>query len=174
MPNTTPNKFNTVRMTTAPTASQTECLGVPAEQCDRVVAKGIGHGADAAGQDDGQLGPAEQKADPASEGPRQVHIIAAHPRIRRRQLGIAQGAEQRQDAAQKPTAEPQPRSVHVGEDVLGRLENRRPDDDADDNADGIPQSEMGVGRIAVGTLLVRVGHQRVSGGRKEAAIEDRF
>ena len=150
--------FSSVSTATEANGQPDGVIGVQAEEFNGVVPKRVGHRPDTAGQNHGQLGPAEQEADAAAEGPRQVNVIAAHPRVRRCQFGVAQRSEQRQDAAQQPAAHPQPRAMDIGEDVLRRLENGSANDNPHNDADGIPESEMSVRGIVVRLAIVGVGH----------------
>src|SRR5262249_59828227 len=98
-----------------------------------------------AGEDDRQLHPAEQEAAPRPQGAAEVDDVAAVARVGGGQFGVAQRADEREQAGGAPGDEGGGRVAGVLEDERSRLVDAGPDDDADDDADGVPQPEHGPG-----------------------------
>src|SRR5690606_11698135 len=101
---------------------------------------------DAARQDDRELRPPEEETRPRSVRTGEIDVVASGSRIGARELRIATGPDQRQQAAERPDPEALRRPAHVREDQRRRLVDARADDDADDDAHGVPQTEPPRGR----------------------------
>ena len=107
-----------------------------------IVAEHEGDRGDRAGLDDGAAGPAEQHGDGLAERPRQEMILAAGVRIAGRQFGIAERADQRDDAAEQPDADERGLAGHIGGDQRRRLENADAEHDAHHHGDGMHRAQI--------------------------------
>ena len=104
--------------------------------------------ADARRPNDGQLGPAVEKAGQRTIGPAQIDVFAAGVRIGAGQFGEAQSADQGEDAAERPDEHDLNGAGSLFENVLRHFKYADADDDADDNARRIPQAEIGLRSLA--------------------------
>ena len=116
-------------------------VGAERQHLRQVVAEDERQQRDRAGGDDREARPCEQERHVAPIGAVQEVVVAARMRIGGGELGIAQRADQRHQAAERPRGEhPQRAAGHAG-DHGRRLEDAGADDDADDDGDGLAQAQ---------------------------------
>ena len=109
----------------------------------RVVGEHIGHEGDAAASADyRQLGPGKNESDARPIGFRQIGIVAARGAIAACQFGITKRADQRHDAAHDPGEHSKTGAARRTEDFRRGLVDRCTDDDADNETDRIPKSQL--------------------------------
>ena len=96
---------------------------------------------DAAGHDDDERGPAVQEAGERAEGLLEEVVDPAGPRKEDSQLGVAQGAGEREEPPEQPDQKDQARVRQGLRDVARRQEDPRPDDRADRQERPVPRPE---------------------------------
>src|SRR5262249_12270310 len=73
----------------------------------------------------------------------EIDVIAAGARVGGGQLGVTEGADEGEEAADRPHGQGRLRAPDEAEDARRRLVDAGTDDDADDDADHVPQAEQG-------------------------------
>ena len=99
-------------------------------------------GAEGGCPDDGELGPAEQERRKRAEAFEDVGEHAARPRHRRCQLGVGEGAEQRDQPADDPGEQHWSRLVQLLRDAGRHAEDAAPDRRPHEHRDGAAEAEV--------------------------------
>ena len=128
----------------------------------QVLAEAHRDGGDPAGHDHEKGGPAEEKAPEAPVGLLQELVLPARAREERAQLCVAQGARQRDRAAQGPGEEHQARVREHAGDVGGSDEDRGAEDAADGDERRVHHAQAAVkARLVRGEPLVHGQGERI-------------
>ena len=112
------------------------------DEVAQVLGEDRGDGAERGGPDDGELGPAEEKRRQRPEPLEDVGEHPARPRHRRRQLGVGQRAEQRDQPAHHPGEQHRPRLVQPLRDAGRHAEDAAPDRGPHQHRDGAAEAEV--------------------------------
>src|SRR4051794_10805308 len=108
-----------------------------------VIGKGISHDGDVAADDCGKLRPAEQESAPRAKCAVEILVVAAVARIRCCKLRITNGPAPTQCSADEPKPKRCPWAARIGENRRSTAKNCGADNNADDDADRVPQAKPG-------------------------------
>ena len=112
------------------------------ERAVHITAENDGDRRERSAVDDEEQRESVEEPDDRRVVPRQIHVLAAHVREARAQLGPDVAAQDRHDAADAPGTEDQERRVENARDVGRIRENTDTDDAADDDDGGIEETQL--------------------------------
>ena len=111
------------------------------QELREIITENEGQQGDRTGLNDRHPRPPKKEGDIFPESAGQVMVIAAGMGIGGGELGIAQGPDQGHDSSQDPGKEKSAVTPRIGRNERGRLEDARPDDNADYQRDAVDEGK---------------------------------